>query len=203
MTIKPERSANRKAAAVAYENFLYALGYDVEEIPAMCSGPSGKNTALRAADAMIEFLSKGQEYVDFTVFPIEDTNPGMVTVTHIQFASMCAHHCLPYTGYAHVGYLPALRVCGISKIVRIVDHYAHRFSIQEDLTSKIATFLMEQLMPVGVGVMIEAEHMCMSLRGVERPGHITVTSLFRGCFDEDVAIRNEFMSLVHQSSLRR
>jgi len=203
MTIKPTLGIARGAAIKAYEDFLYALGYKIEEIPAMCSGPSGKNTAVRAADAMIEFLSKQQEPIDFTVFPVgRGDDPGMVTVTHIQFASICAHHCLPYVGYAHVGYLPWLSVCGISKIVRIVDHYAHRLSIQEDLTSKIATFMWEQLHPHGVGVMIEAEHMCMAIRGVERPGHLTVTSGFRGCFSK-VAVRNEFMSLVHQSSLRR
>lgn len=156
---------------------------------------------MRAVDALVEFLDKGEEHVDFTVFPSEGST-GMVAITHIQFASMCAHHVLPYVGLAHVGYIPDGKVCGLSKVVRVVDHYAHRLSIQEVLTSKIATFLWEQLEPKGVGVVIEAEHMCMAIRGVERPGHVTVTSDVRGCF-EDVAVRSEFLGLVQQSSLRR
>jgi len=200
MTIKPTLGIARGAAIKAYEDFLYALGYKIEEIPAMCSGPSGRNTAERATDAMIEFLSKEQEPFEFTMFPAESY--GMVTVTHIQFASLCAHHCLPYVGFAHVGYVPKTKVCGLSKVTRIVDHYAHRFSIQETLTAKIATFLWEQLRPIGVGVVIEAEHMCMAIRGVERPGHLTVTSEVRGSF-ERATVRNEFLSLIHQSSLRR
>lgn len=194
MTIKPSRPIERNNAISAYEDFLFALGYDVEEISAMCSGPSGKNTAMRAADAMIEFLSKEQEPFDFTVFPSEGVE-GMVALANVEFFSLCAHHALPYFGRAHVGYLPNGKVCGLSKIVRIVDHYSHRFSIQEALTSKIATFMEEQLEPQGCGVVIEATHLCMSMRGVSRPGHMTVTSDMRGCF-KDTATSAEFIALI-------
>ena len=201
MTLKRDRPINRLEAIDAYRRFLWALGYDIENHECTSAEASGKSTPTRAVDALIEFLAKGQEHVAFTTFPSEGAE-GMVTITHIQFASMCAHHVLPYVGFAHVGYVPNGRVCGLSKVVRVVDHYAHRLSIQETLTSKIATFLWEQLEPKGVGVVIEAEHMCMAIRGVERPGHLTVTSDVRGCF-EDVAIRSEFLSLVHQSNFRR
>uniref|UniRef100_A0A6M3J1L3 GTP cyclohydrolase I n=1 Tax=viral metagenome TaxID=1070528 RepID=A0A6M3J1L3_9ZZZZ len=201
MTIKRTHPVDRLEAIAAYTDFLRAIGYEPEQIEGMCSGPSGRNTAVRAVDALLEFFEKEQEFFSFTTFPAEGAR-GMVAVTHIRFVSMCAHHILPFVGEAHVGYIPDKLVCGLSKIVRVVDHYAHRPSIQEILTDKIATFLWEQLQPKGVGVVVEAEHMCMAIRGVERPGHLTVTSDVRGDFEE-VAVRNEFLSLVHQSSLRR
>ena len=194
MTIKPTGSIDRRRALLAYSDFLWALGYDFLEIPSMSQEASGKDTATRHVDAMIEFLTKQQEHFDFTTFDAESVT-GMVAITSVEFFSLCAHHVLPYIGRAHVGYLPDGKVCGLSKIVRVVDHYAHRLSIQETLTSKVATFIEEQLKPQGCGVVIEAQHLCMSLRGVERPGHLTVTSDMRGCFQE-VAVRQEFMAMI-------
>lgn len=201
MTIKPMRPINRDQAVVGFKEFLCGLGYDLGIEPGMNRLASGRDSAERAVDAYIEFLSKQQEHFEFTTFPSEGSS-GMVTVTHIEFASLCEHHLLPYTGFAHVGYIAGGQVCGLSKIVRVVDHYAHRPSIQEVLTSKIATFLWEQLEPQGCGVVIEASHTCMSIRGVERPGHITVTSDVRGCFKQ-VAVRSEFLALIQQSKSTR
>lgn len=196
MTIKRVAFIDAQTAVHHYREFLRAMGYDLED-PSMSAEASGKDTATRAVRAYIEFFTKEQEYFPFTKFPNTDTQ-GMVVVTRIEFASMCAHHFLPYTGVAHVGYLPHESVCGLSKIVRVVDHYSHRPSIQESLTSKIATFLWEQLEPKGCGVVIEATHGCMSLRGVTRPGHMTVTSDVRGCF-ETPEVRAEFLSLIQQA----
>jgi len=198
MTTKPCRPVDRARAIESYTDFMANLGYDVENIPSMCSGPSGKNTAVRAVDAYIEFFQQEQGYVEFTTFPAEG-HTGMVVLSNIEFASMCAHHMLPYVGVAHVGYIPIERVCGLSKIARVVDHYAHRPSIQETLTSKIATFLWEQLDPAGVMVIIEAQHMCMSLRGIKKPGHTTITSETRGNFVDDGPTRAEFMSLIQRA----
>ena len=197
MTIKRVRPIERERAIGHYRAFLKALGYGMIAEPAMNAEASGKDTAQRAVEAYIEFFNKGQKHFHFTTFE-NGTAKGMVVAAHIEFASMCAHHFLPYTGVAHVGYIPDTRVCGLSKIIRAVDHYAHRPSIQENLTSRIATFLYEQLEPQGCGVVIEATHCCMSIRGVTRPGHVTVTSDVRGCF-EAVEIRAEFIALIGQA----
>lgn len=183
MTIKRGWSINRANAIHAYEDFLFQMGYPIEEISAMCSKPSGKNTAVRTVDAYIEFFSKEQDFFEFTVFDwSNEQSEEIIAVTHMEFVSMCAHHMLPYMGMCHVGYVPLHKVCGLSKIIRIVDHYSHRPSIQEDLTSKIATFMEEQLQPKGCGVIIEATHLCLAIRGVCRPHHVTVTSDMRGLF---------------------
>lgn len=201
MTIKRSREPDLQSAEHHYRIFLEYMGYPVEDLDAMCSKHSGKNTARRAVEAYDEFLSKEQEHFAFTTFPWDKGSNQIIAITHMEFASLCAHHMLPYMGVAHVGYIPNQKVCGLSKIVRIVDHYSHRPSIQEDLTEKIATFLMEQLTPRGCGVVIEATHLCMALRGVVRPGHITVTSDARGSFLEPDASR-EFMSLINGAKFR-
>ena len=198
MTIKTNLPVDRNKAVTAYREFLRALGYDPTTIPSMCDGPSGKDTAQRAADAYLEFLAKGEaESVSFTTFPASKTQ-GMVVLTNIEFYSLCAHHMLPYYGVVHVGYVPKGKVCGLSKLARVVDHYAYRPSIQEDLTSKIATFVMEQLEPHGCGVVIEATHLCMAMRGVEKSNHLTITSDARDSFQQ-TTVSNEFHSLVRQA----
>ena len=194
MTIKPTLTIDRDRAIRAYRNFLWALGYDFLKLPSMNAEASGKDTAERAVDAMIEFLTKGQEHLHFTCFPW-DGEPEMIAVTHLRFESLCAHHMLLYTGVAHIGYIPKATVCGLSKIARVVTHYSRRPSIQENLTAKIATFLEEQLQPMGVGVIIEATHGCMSARGVSMPSHVTVTSTMRGVF-ETATVRGEFWRLI-------
>ena len=121
----------------------------------------------------------------------------MVVLRNIPFYSMCEHHFLPFHGEAHVGYIPDGRVVGISKLARVVEGYARRPQIQEQLTSQIAEAIMEVLQPDGAAVVIEAEHLCMTMRGVKKPGSRMVTSAMRGDFRNSPVSRAEFLSLVH------
>lgn len=120
----------------------------------------------------------------------------MVVVRDIDFASLCEHHMLPFLGRAHVAYIPRGRVIGLSKIPRIVEMYARRLQVQERMTTQIADFLVEQLSPRGVGVVIEAQHMCSMIRGVRKPNSTMMTSAMRGIFKSDQRTRNEFLSLI-------
>ena len=122
----------------------------------------------------------------------------MVLVRDIPFYSMCEHHLVPFFGVAHIAYIPAAngRICGLSKLARLVDAFAKRPQVQERLTSQIADTLIEQLHPQGVIVVLEAEHMCMSMRGVKKPGARTTTSAVRGVFERSQATRNEALSLI-------
>jgi GTP cyclohydrolase I len=121
----------------------------------------------------------------------------MVILRNIPFYSMCEHHFLPFHGEAHVGYIPDGRVVGISKLARVVEGYARRPQIQEQLTSQIAEAIQDVLQPDGVAVVIEAEHLCMTMRGVKKPGSLMVTSAMRGDFKNSHVTRAEFLSLVH------
>lgn len=121
----------------------------------------------------------------------------MVLLRNIPFYSMCEHHFLPFHGEAHVGYVPDGRVVGISKLARVVEGFARRPQIQEQLTSQIADAIMDSLQPDGVAVVIDAEHLCMTMRGVKKPGSRMVTSAMRGRFRESSLTRGEFLSLVH------
>jgi GTP cyclohydrolase I len=120
----------------------------------------------------------------------------MVLVRSMPFHSLCEHHLLPFVGVAHVGYLPADRLVGLSKLARAVDHFARGLQVQERLTSQIANYLQERLRPKGVGVILEADHMCMSLRGVQKRGAKTVTSTLLGAMRNDARAREEFLALV-------
>jgi GTP cyclohydrolase I len=120
----------------------------------------------------------------------------LVLVRDITFNSACEHHMMPFTGRAHVAYMPTGRVVGLSKLARLVDTYARRLQTQEHMNSQIATAIEEILKPRGVAVMIEAEHTCMSLRGVEKPGALTVTTQFRGAFRDDPNEQLRFITLV-------
>ena len=122
----------------------------------------------------------------------------MVLVRDIPFYSMCEHHLVPFFGVAHVAYIPASdgRICGLSKLARLVEAYAKRPQVQERLTSQVADTLIEQLNPQGVIVVLEAEHMCMSMRGVKKPGSKTITSAVRGIFERSQATRSEALSLI-------
>ena len=122
----------------------------------------------------------------------------MVLVRDIPFYSMCEHHLAPFFGHAHVAYIPAKsgRICGLSKLARLVDVFARRPQVQERLTSQIADTLVDQLHPQGVIVVIEAEHLCMSMRGVKKPGARTTTSAVRGAFERSQATRAEALSLI-------
>ncbi len=121
----------------------------------------------------------------------------IVMVKDIPFYSMCEHHLVPFHGQAHVAYLPRGRVTGLSKLARLVDGFARRPQMQERLTAQVADSLVERLDPLGVLVVIEAEHLCMSMRGVRKPGASTVTSAVRGTMAEDMATRSEAMSLLY------
>lgn len=125
----------------------------------------------------------------------------MVILRDIPFAAMCEHHLLPFTGHAHVGYIPQGRVVGLSKLARLVEGYARRPQLQERLTSEIADALMESLTPNGCGVVIEAVHTCMTIRGINKSGATMLTSAMRGGFKTRPATRAEFMSLVRGSQL--
>jgi GTP cyclohydrolase I len=120
----------------------------------------------------------------------------MVLVKDIEFSSMCEHHLLPFVGKAHVGYLPDERVVGLSKLARVVDTMAKRPQVQEKMTEDLADLIMTHLKPRGVGVILEASHSCMTIRGVKKPGAMTITSAVRGGFREHPATREELLSLV-------
>jgi len=122
----------------------------------------------------------------------------MVLVKEIPFYSLCEHHMVPFFGQAHIAYLPGKdgRICGLSKLARLVDAYSRRLQVQERLTTQIADTLVEQLDPGGVIVVIEAEHLCMSMRGVKKPGSKTITSAVRGSFESSQKTRNEALSLI-------
>jgi GTP cyclohydrolase I len=122
----------------------------------------------------------------------------MVLIRDIPLYSVCEHHLVPFLGKAHVAYIPGKhgRICGLSKIARVVDVFAKRPQVQERLTSQIADTLLDQLDPTGVLVVIEAEHLCMSMRGVRKPGTVTTTSAVRGIFERNAATRAEAMSLI-------
>jgi GTP cyclohydrolase I len=128
----------------------------------------------------------------------EEEHQQMVLVRDIGFYSLCEHHMLPFFGLAHVAYIPDGRIVGLSKLPRIVEVFARRLQVQERLTEQVATALEDVLQPAGVGVVIEAEHMCMAMRGVQKQGSRTITSALRGAFRDDSRTRDEFLQLAHQ-----
>ena len=126
----------------------------------------------------------------------------MVMVRDIAFSSLCEHHLVPFIGKAHVAYIPGTdgRITGLSKLARLVDGFAHRLQVQERLTTQVAETLVERLAPTGVVVVIEAEHLCMTMRGVKKPGALTVTSAVRGIFEHDAASRAEAMAFIRHGA---
>ena len=159
-------------------------------------------TPSRVARAM-EFLTQGytssaEEVVGKGIFKEEHDN--MIMVRDIELYSLCEHHMLPFFGKAHVAYIPNGKIVGLSKIPRIVDVYARRLQVQERLTEQIAEGLCRVLNPSGVGVVIEAYHLCMMMRGVEKQNSKTITSALRGAFREDPKTRDEFLRLAHSSN---
>lgn len=155
-------------------------------------------TPRRVADMYGEVLRGMEQDPADTVQVLEaEQYDEIVLVRHIPFYSMCEHHLLPFHGHAHVAYIPdGNRITGISKLARLVDLYARRLQLQERMTSQIADNLMRALTPKGVMVVVEAEHLCMTMRGVQKPGAITVTSVVRGIFRDNPATRSETMSLI-------
>jgi GTP cyclohydrolase I len=178
---------NRPAAEEAVRGLLVALGRDVHE-------PGLQDTPRRVASAFAELLSP--EPVSMTTFPNAGGYDELVVVREIPFHSLCMHHLLPFHGVAHVAYLPGERIIGLSKLARVVDRFARELQLQERLTMQVAECLQEHLEPKGVGVVIEAEHLCMSLRGVQKAGSRTTTSALLGLLRDDARTRQEFLSLV-------
>ncbi len=155
-------------------------------------------TPQRAARAM-EYLTRGysqtlDDVVNGAIF--DSDNDEMIVVRNIELYSLCEHHLLPFIGKCHVAYLPTGRVIGLSKIARIVDMYARRLQIQENLTKQIADSLMQVIQPSGVGVIIEAQHLCMMMRGVEKQNSLMTTSMMLGTFRDQERTRSEFLRLV-------
>ena len=164
-----------------------------------------QRTPARVEKAMA-FLTRGQserleDIVGDAIFNEDHHN--MVMVRDIEVYSLCEHHLLPFFGKAHVAYIPDGRIVGLSKLPRIVDHFARRLQVQERFTEQVAAAVEAVLAPLGVGVVIEAEHLCMMMRGVEKQNSRTITSALRGVFREDSRTRDEFLALAHASSVLR
>ena len=160
------------------------------------------NTPKRMQKAM-EFLTRGYQMDPDSVLHgalFEVDYDEMVIVKDIEFYSMCEHHMLPFFGKAHVAYVPNGKVIGLSKIPRLVDVFARRLQVQERLTTDVADAIVDAIQPQGVAVIMEAQHLCMMMRGVEKQSSETVTSAMRGVFKEQIQTRNEFLSLVRQGA---
>lgn len=175
----------------AYADIIAAVGEDLNR-------PGLKDTPMRAAKAF-RYLTRGyqqtlEEVVNNAIFPSD--NDEMVLVKDIELYSLCEHHMLPFIGKAHVAYLPSGKVIGLSKIARIVDMFARRLQIQENMTLEIANAIMEVTGARGVAVVVEAKHMCMMMRGVEKQGSTMKTSVMLGTFRNDARTRKEFLSLI-------
>jgi GTP cyclohydrolase I len=178
-----------RAEAAAAE-MLRALGVRTE-------GESLRNTPRRMVRAYAEFFTPPA--FDMTTFPNDEGYDELVLARSIPMRSICEHHFLPFVGVAHVGYLPGDRILGLSKLARVVNHFASRPQVQERLTKQIASWLDQQLAPKGVGVVIEAEHTCMTLRGVRATDSTTVTSALLGTLRDDARSRQEFFALTDRS----
>ncbi len=163
-----------------------------------------RDTPRRIAE-MYEELFEGLQQDPMEVLRVgfeEEEHQEMIILRDIPFYSMCEHHFLPFHGVAHIGYIPEKKIVGISKLARVVEILARRPQLQERLTSQIADTIMEALQPKGVGVIIEAEHLCMTARGIKKPGSIVVTSANRGIFRSKLATRQEFLSLIRNARRR-
>ena len=173
----------------SYRNLLEAIGEDPER-------EGLRRTPIRAARAL-EFLTQGyrvnlDEVINDAIFDSEASE--IILVKDIELYSLCEHHLLPFIGRAHVAYIPNGKVIGLSKVARIVDVFARRLQIQENLTTQIAESLMNCLEPSGVAVVVEAKHLCMMMRGVEKQNSIMKTSCLLGSFKDDARTRSEFLS---------
>jgi GTP cyclohydrolase I len=178
--------ADPAAAERAAREFLLALGVSLDS-------ESLRDTPARMARAYAELFTPRP--FDLTTFPNDEGYDELVLARAIPVRSVCEHHMLPVVGVAHVGYLPGARILGLSKLARVVEHFARRPQVQERLTKQVADWLCEQLRPKGVGVVIEAEHSCMTLRGVLAVGSNTVTSTLLGSLRDDARSRQEFFAL--------
>ena len=192
MTLTPLRVASAApardllAAERAAADFLKALGLDVDS-------DGLRDTPRRMANAYAELLTS--RAFNLTTFANDEGYDELVLARAIPIRSVCEHHLLPFVGIAHVGYLPGDRILGLSKLARVVELFAHGPQVQERLTKQIADWLAAELQPRGVGVVIDAEHLCMTLRGVQAVGTRTLTSTLLGTLREDPRSRAEFLGL--------
>ena len=174
-----------------YKSLLKNIGEDVNR-------EGLRATPMRAAKA-VQYLTKGyHENIDKVVNNaiFESDNDEMIIVKNIEVYSLCEHHLLPFFGKCHVGYLPKGKILGLSKIARIVDIFGRRLQVQENLTKQIAETILKYTAARGVGVVIEAQHLCMMMRGVEKQNSIMKTSCMLGSFRKDISTRSEFLSLI-------
>jgi GTP cyclohydrolase I len=184
--VRSRTAVDLPAAEHAVAALLRALGRDPAE-------PHLADTPRRVADAYAELLTPPP--FDLTTFPNDEGYNELVLATGMPVQSLCEHHLLPFSGVAHIGYLPGERILGLSKLARVLDLFARDLQVQERLTQQVADWLQENLAPRGVGVVIEAEHLCMSLRGVRARGARTTTSALHGVLREDARSRQEFFAL--------
>jgi GTP cyclohydrolase I len=180
------REIDHAGVQTAARALLLALGADVES-------EGLQDTPRRVADAYAELLTP--QPFRATTFPNDDGYDELIVAQAIPFHSLCMHHLLPFQGVAHIGYLPGERIIGLSKLGRVVELFARDLQLQERLTTQISNWLERELQPLGVGVVLEAEHLCMSLRGVQKLGSRTVTSALRGLVRDDARTRQEFLAL--------
>jgi GTP cyclohydrolase I len=178
--------ADREAAEAAAAAFLVALGVPTD-------GESMQDTPRRMTEAYLELITP--RHFDLTTFPNDGGYDELVLARSIPVHSVCEHHMLPFVGVAHVGYLPGERILGLSKLARVVEMFARRPQVQERLTKQVADWLQDTLMPRGVGVVVDAEHLCMTMRGVRSEGTTTVTSAVHGQLRDDARSRSEFFAL--------
>ena len=190
----PRAGVDHAAAERAAADLLVALGADIGD-------ESLRETPRRMAGLYAELLTPAP--FDATSFENDGGYDELVVARQIPFHSLCEHHLLPFVGVAHVGYLPGERIIGLSKLARVVDFFARSLQVQERLTTQIAAWLQDQLEPKGVGVVLEAEHQCMSLRGVQKQGATTVTSALHGLVRDDPRTRQEFLALTGRTTNAR
>jgi GTP cyclohydrolase I len=189
LAAEPERL---RTIGAHVEGILRALGLDL-------SDPNLRETPERVAKMygeLFRWLEEGAE-PKVTLFPNDERYSAMVIEKDVPFYSMCSHHLIPFYGHAHMAYIPNDTIIGLSKMPRILDFYAHRPQLQERLTEQIAGFLAQKLSPQGVMVVVEARHLCVEMRGVKKPGALTVTSAIRGIF-YNRPVREEFLDLLNR-----
>lgn len=177
----------------AVKEIILAVGEDI-------SRPGLEDTPDRIAEMYAELFSGlGKDPAEELSTSFEEGHREMVILKDIPFYSLCEHHFLPFFGAAHVGYIPSGRILGLSKVARALEVLARRPQVQERLTTQLADAMMKVVSPVGVAVVVEAEHLCMTMRGVKKPGSNIMTSAMRGSFEEDSSLRNEFFSILQRS----
>jgi len=184
--VHDERDIDVRSAQAAVAQLLRALGLDP-------TSEQLRDTPRRVAAAYAELLTP--QSFSLTTFPNDEQYDELVLARDIPFVSVCEHHLLPFRGVAHVGYVPAERILGLSKLARVVDFFARRLQLQERLTTQIAQCLTDELRPRGVGVVLVGEHACMSQRGARASGSTTVTSALHGLLRDDARSRAEFIAL--------